>query len=121
MKNLRRGLQELKLIFNDVIQNHEFDYDKVESIELDSDKKVFAKDEEQLRDYWRKYLKYDIVQKFTRKKNGQEDKLAAEIQYNKNVEAGLADPEEEKDRKPVKEKTDDGVVKRSKRRVERKL
>lgn len=65
-------------IFTDIINNHKFDFDKSENIELDNDKKIFAKDETELIDVWRKYLKYDIVQKYNRKKTIQEGKIEAE-------------------------------------------
>lgn len=106
MELLAVGLKRAELIFNDVIDNHNFEYDKEESIELDSDKKVFASDEAQLRDYWRKYLKYDIVQKYSRKKAAQKDNKIKENQLRLDIEEGRADPKEGKEKIPFVEKTD---------------
>jgi len=111
---LDAGVARSEIIFNDVIDNYKFEFAKSESIELESDKKVFARDELQLRDYWRKYLKYDIVQKFTRKKNSQKKAIEAEIQYKKDVKEGKADAEEAKDRKPIEEKSDEELLKDAK-------
>jgi carboxyl-terminal processing protease len=65
-------------IFTDLITNHEFDFEKSEIIELDNDKKLWSKDEKELKDGWRMYLKYDIVQKYDRKKSKQEKAIEAE-------------------------------------------
>lgn len=108
---LNAGIDRAEVIFNDVIDNYEFDFDKAESIELDSDKKVFASDELQLRDYWRKYIKYDIVQKLTRKKNTQYETIQNEKEIKLDLDAGKLDPEEVKDRKPVEEKSDEELLK----------
>ena len=75
---LENGVTRGERIFTDLITNHKFDYDKLEIIELDNDKKEWANDEEGLKDVWRKYLKYDIVQKFDRKKSKQEDAIEKE-------------------------------------------
>jgi carboxyl-terminal processing protease len=72
---LENGVKRGESIFTDIITNHKFDFDKLEIIELDNDKKVWANDEAGLKDVWRKYLKYDIVQKFDRKKSKQDDAI----------------------------------------------
>ncbi|MEE9440121.1 MAG: carboxy terminal-processing peptidase [Saprospiraceae bacterium] len=69
---LNRNIGRAEDIFKDVITNHEFDFEKTESIELENDKKEYAKDDKQLREVWRKYLKYDMVLKFNRKKTKNE-------------------------------------------------
>lgn len=111
---LNEGVARGEKIFTDLINNHEFDYQKAEELELDSDKKVHADNEEELKDYWRKYLKYDIVQKFTRKKNNMIKGLEKEMQYQKDLAAGKADPDEAKDRKAVEEKTDEELFEEAK-------
>jgi len=72
---LEAGVAKGNKIFTDLITNHKFDFDKSEIIELDNDKKSWASDDVDLKDIWRKYLKYDIIQKFNRKKSKQEDEL----------------------------------------------
>lgn len=114
MEALNAGVARGERIFKEIMDNHKFDYDKAENLELDSDKKVFASNEAELKEYWRKYLKYDIVQKFTRKKNNQKTALEKEIQYQKDVKEGKADAEEAKDRKPVVEKSDKELLKEAK-------
>jgi len=79
--SIKRG----EIIFNDIIDNHEFDFQKSETIELDNDKKSWSKDEAGLKDVWRKYLKYDIIQKFDRKKSKQEK--AIENKEEKKLES----------------------------------
>ena len=78
LESLNNGVARGEKIFTDLINNHKFDFDKSETIELDNDKKVWAKDEADLKDIWRKYLKYDIVQKFNRKKTKQKDAIENE-------------------------------------------
>jgi len=111
---LNDGVARGEAIFNDLIDNYKFDYDEAEVLELDSDKKVFAKNETELKDYWRKYLKYDIVQKFTRKKNNQKKALEKEANFQQELKEGKADAEEAKERKPVEEKTDEELLKEAK-------
>lgn len=64
---LNNGIARSKSIYQDLIENHEFDINSPESIELDDEKTNYAEDEKALRDVWRKYLKYDIVRKYHRK------------------------------------------------------
>ncbi|MEM6631229.1 MAG: carboxy terminal-processing peptidase [Bacteroidota bacterium] len=52
-----------------------FDFSEDESFEIDFDKLPFAKDQEELKDYWRKRLKYEVLRRLTRKLTAQE-KLA---------------------------------------------
>ena len=112
LEMINGGVARAEGIFTDLINNHEFDYKSEESLELDGDKKEFPKNEDELRNAWRMYLKYDIVQKFTRKKNNQDDALEKEMQYKKDVAEGKANPDEE--RKPVEVKTDEELLKESK-------
>lgn len=114
LEMIESGVERSEAIFNDIIDNHDFDFDKKEFIELDSDKKEFAQDEKELRDYWRKYLKYDIVQKFTRKKNAQIEGIKKDIQFQKDLEGGKADPEEGKERVTTEEKSDEELLKDAK-------
>ena len=56
-----------------------FDFSKTEEIELDGDKKAFAKDEAQLKEYWRKSLKYDVMTRLATKLDQQEEAKNNEI------------------------------------------
>ena len=58
--------------------DYDFDFDLKEELELDGDKKPFPKDEAAQKEYWRKYLKYQIVSQLDEKLDAQEDKDAAD-------------------------------------------
>lgn len=51
-----------------------FDYHVQEVIEMDGEKKPFAKDDNQLKEYWRKYLKYETIERIVNKTKAQEEK-----------------------------------------------
>jgi len=50
-----------------------FNFTKKDSIQLDSEKKHFAKDKKELKEYWRQYLKYSVLTKLADKIKIQED------------------------------------------------
>jgi len=56
----KAGLARAEVFYKDLLKEP-FDFTSVESIELDGDKKEFAKDEAQLKEYWGKTLKYDVM------------------------------------------------------------
>ncbi len=58
------ALKRAEKIYTDLKENHKFDFDAKEYYEFDGKKKTYAKDEADLKDMWRRYLKYDIVQKY---------------------------------------------------------
>ncbi|NNF35007.1 MAG: carboxy terminal-processing peptidase [Saprospiraceae bacterium] len=60
-----------EIIFNEVIEM-DFDYSKDEKIIIDTDEKPHATNDAELKDYWRKSIKYDILSRFQRKMNDQE-------------------------------------------------
>ncbi len=68
---LDQAIARSERIYNEYI-DYEFDFDKKEMLELDSDKKPFPKDEAEQKEYWRKYLKYQIVSKLDEKLDAQE-------------------------------------------------
>ena len=49
-----------------------FDFAKDESIELDGEKRGFAKNDSELRDYWKRMLKYEILNKIVDKQEAQD-------------------------------------------------
>ena len=51
-----------------------FNYDAEETIELDGEKRPFAKNDAELRDFWRKYAKYETIQRLSSKLEEQEEK-----------------------------------------------
>lgn len=57
-----QSLEKSKKIYNELI-NQPFDLSKKEELELDSEKRPYAKNDAELKEYWRKYLKYEILSK----------------------------------------------------------
>lgn len=55
-----KRLQESEVISNEVLSSP-FDFTKKETIELDGDKSVYAKDETEQKEVWRKLLKYQVM------------------------------------------------------------
>jgi carboxyl-terminal processing protease len=49
-----------------------FDYNKNESIELDGEKRGYSKNDTELKEHWRKMLKYEVLSKITSKLEEQE-------------------------------------------------
>jgi len=114
---IENGVTRSEKVFLDLIENHKFDYSKAEMIELDNEKKTFAKNEAELKDVWRKYLKYDIVQKYSRKKEKQEKAIENEKEQKLEKEFAKKNPdyeatdikvgdEETKENEPLVIKTD---------------
>jgi len=57
---LDNGIKKSEGFFNEVIDG-KFDFTKDEELEFDGDKKAYAKTDVQLKDYWRKAIKYEIL------------------------------------------------------------
>ena len=103
-----------KVLYESLIDG-EFDLSIDETIELDGEKKGYAKNEAELKDLWRKYLKYEIVGKVNTKIKNQRDKMdtskdvaavGATISSDKKAEAPLiktTDELIEESREEVKE------------------
>lgn len=108
LEALEKGVARGELIFNDLIDNHKFDYEKKEKLELDNDKKEFATDESGLRDVWRKYLKYDIIQKYNRKKARQEQAIEDEkdIKLEEDFKKKTSESSDTKKKEPLVIKTE---------------
>jgi carboxyl-terminal processing protease len=70
----------------------QWDFTKTEAIELDGDKKPYAKDDNELKDMWRRMVKYEVLTRFVAKledkekgKEDTKDKTEAELQ-KKSIE-----------------------------------
>ncbi len=57
---LNAGLEKTQAYYREILQTP-FDFTVKEDIELDGEKRDFAKNDEELKDYWRKYLKYETL------------------------------------------------------------
>ena len=75
-----KRLQQVPNFYKEILAQP-FDFSTDESFELDFDKLPFAKDQEELKDYWRKRLKYEVLRRLTRKLTAQE-KLAEDSTAN---------------------------------------
>jgi len=72
------------------ILSQPFDFEIEESIETDFDKLSFARDQEQLKDYWRKRLKYEVLRRINRKLEAQENlEDKSEVQTFDEIEANM--------------------------------
>ena len=59
---LEVSIDRAEAIFKDLVDT-DYDFTQSEEIQMDPEKRSFAKDEVELRDQWRKILKYDILLK----------------------------------------------------------
>ena len=99
---LDKAMVKSERIFEEVVAM-DFDFTRDEMIELDADKKEFAKDDAQLKEFWRKTIKYDILTRLNRKiEDQEEDKDNKNDMYvNPDVlENDLTDPIAEDDAEP---------------------
>jgi carboxyl-terminal processing protease len=63
---VNNSLLRSEKIYNEIIKKP-FDFSSKEYLELDSEKRTFAKDETELKEYWRKTLKYETLVKVNSK------------------------------------------------------
>ena len=106
---IEEGIDRAERIFREVI-DYNFDFTKDEVIEMDPDKKDFPADDEELKDSWRKALKYDILVKLHKKLEAQE-----KAQEKSNDTDVLEDTEQYTPaEKAENEKNDDNDVKEEK-------
>ncbi|HKK80218.1 MAG TPA: S41 family peptidase, partial [Phaeodactylibacter sp.] len=59
-----------------------FDYEKEETIELDGEKRPFPANDAELKDFWRKYLKYETVERIVSKTKRENKKEEDEERLN---------------------------------------
>ncbi len=84
MELLNRGLQKTQGFYREILASP-FDFTKKEAFEADGEKRGFAKNDADLREYWRQYLKYEALTRYA-------DKL--EEQKGKGEETDKKTPEE---------------------------
>ncbi len=69
---LDKGISKAEKIYNELITS-DFDFDRKENFEVDNDKKSYSKNDEELKDYWRKIIKYEILGRIYDKTKSQEE------------------------------------------------
>jgi len=70
---LETGIEKAKTSYKEILAQP-FDFNREEYFELDYEKRPFAKDDAELREYWRKSLKYDVLTRVNRRLEQQKDK-----------------------------------------------
>lgn len=69
---LIEGIKKAEGFYKEILAKP-FDFSVKEDIELDGEKKSFAKDDNELKDYWRKSLKYEVMNRLYNKLDDQKD------------------------------------------------
>lgn len=85
LQKFDEGLQKTKSFYPEIL-DQPFDFNVDESLDLDAEKRKFAKDDVELKDYWRKMLKYETL-----------TRLASSLESNKDAENPKSMAELEKD------------------------
>ncbi len=70
---LDKRLQQVESFYNEII-DQPFDLYQAKAIELNEEKKPFAKDDNELKAYWKEFLTYEVVTRLDRKIDEQEKK-----------------------------------------------
>lgn len=73
MQLLDKRMKQTEVYYNEIM-NGSFDIDKKGLIELDEEKKPFAKDEAQQKEYWREFLTFEVMTKVWRSREDLKDK-----------------------------------------------
>ena len=105
------GIARAERFYADILSKP-FDFEADEVVELDGDKKVFAQNEAELKEYWRKMLKYDVMNNVSSKLEKQEKAKMKAAEADEEDKAG----EEE----PFVEKTYEEIEKEAREDVEKK-
>ncbi len=70
---LNEGLDKAEIYYAEIL-GQPFDFNKEEYYELDAEKRGFAKDDAELKDFWRKSLKYEVLSRVSRRLKAEEKK-----------------------------------------------
>ena len=102
---LEVSIDRAEAIFKDLVDT-DYDFTQSEEIQMDPEKRSFAKDEVELRDQWRKILKYDILLKYNQTRKDQE-------KLEKRIAEGKASDEDKED----KIKSEDELIEEAREEV----
>ncbi|MEO0339011.1 MAG: carboxy terminal-processing peptidase, partial [Bacteroidota bacterium] len=92
---LNAGLGKAETYYAEIL-SEPFDFNKEESYELDAEKRGFAKNDAELREFWRKSLKYEVLTRVSRR-------LKAEGEKGEEDEPKTIEQLEEEARQEVRE------------------
>ena len=95
---LSKSLEKTKTYYQEILAEP-FDFTGEEVIELDGDKKEYAKNDEELRTYWEKAMKYETLTRLVSKIEEQEKAKAKkeELEENIKVEEKATEEDSEKE------------------------
>ncbi len=100
-KLINTGIEKTRKMYPEILAQP-FDFTKQDSIETDGDKRVYAKDDAQLKEFWKSYLKFETLTRLTEKIKTQDELTEIPEGGKKSVAELEADA-----RKDVKEVFDD--------------
>ncbi len=100
-KLINTGIEKTRKMYPEILAQP-FDFTKQDSIETDGDKRVYAKDDAQLKEFWKAYLKFETLTRLTEKIKTQDELTEIPEGGKKSVAELEADA-----RKDVKEVFDD--------------
>lgn len=84
---LDAGVTKTKAYYKEILAKP-FDFSKEEEVEMDSEKREFAKNDKELKDFWRRSLKYETLTRYARALKDQEEAgEETEIKSNEELEA----------------------------------
>ena len=84
---LDAGVTKTKAYYKEILAKP-FDFSKEEQVEMDSEKRAFAKNDKELKDFWRRSLKYETLTRYARALKDQEEAgEEKEIKPNEELEA----------------------------------
>lgn len=63
---LEKALEKTQTYYREALKVP-FDFTKPEAVEMDGEKRAFAKSDEELKEYWRKYMKYETLTTYNEK------------------------------------------------------
>lgn len=76
---LRASMQKTQGYYREILAKP-FDFSKQESVELDGEKREWAKNDAELRDYWARYLKYEALTRYVEALQTQEKSTDATVE-----------------------------------------
>ncbi len=107
------GMKKTQAYYREIL-SHPFDFSEKEEIQMDGEKRSFAKDDKELKAFWEKYLKYEVLTKYV-------DKLESQKDIGEGEERKSEEVLEEESRKEILEMFDNWYERLSKLKREDRL
>jgi len=100
---INQGIEKTKGFYESLLETP-FDFSKDEVIETDPEKREWAKDNEELKEQWRMYFKYDVLARIVNKLEDQEKKLEQKDSIKEEIKIKTFEELEIESREKVKER-----------------